>query len=68
MWYSFILLVSFILRFSFLISCNKDDFLSLPDALTVMHRFAVMGRTGDGLGPLVCCRKACLKAKRRVGV
>ena len=27
-----------------------------------------MGRTGDDLGPLVCCRKACHKAKRRVGV
>ena len=27
-----------------------------------------LGRTGDGLGPLVCCRKACHKAKRRVGV
>ena len=27
-----------------------------------------LGRTEDGLGPLVCCRKACDKAKRRVGV
>jgi len=27
-----------------------------------------LGRTGDDLGPLVCCRKACHKAKRRVGV
>ena len=25
------------------------------------------GDSGDGLGPLVCCRKACHKAKRRVG-
>ena len=27
-----------------------------------------LGRTGDGLGPLVCCRKACHKAKQSVGV
>jgi len=27
-----------------------------------------LGRTGDGLGPLVCCGNACHKAKRRVGV
>jgi hypothetical protein len=27
-----------------------------------------LGRAGDGLGPLVCCRKECHKAKRRVEV
>jgi len=32
------------------------------------ERVGDWGGPEDGLGPLVCCRKACHKAKRRVGV
>jgi hypothetical protein len=35
---------------------------------SVWERGSEIGADRDGLGPLVCCRKACHKAKRRVGV